>query len=382
MTDELTKPLGLEQPPPRSGRFWASLALVVTATIAIMAGYVALRHGELRQAEVVASESTPTGTAAQAAKNTENVADATPAGAKKRVPAKLETAVPTGRIAVNLPPAEFERRDGAVAHLPDPELLERVSSGFIPQRSPDNRRPMDVYSRLPTTEGNFGVARVVLIVGGLGISQTGTQQAIRMLPPTVTLAFAPYGNSLERWMQEARKNGHELLLQVPMEPFDLAENSPGKQTLRTDADEVENIANLHWFMSRITNYVGLINYLGGKFVTDRQAMKPVFDDVAERGLLYVDDGSVRNSLAKEAAESSLLPYAGVDMQLDLIRDRRKIKESLDRLAEQAKRTGIAIGYANAFADSIAVIADFARKSTANGIEITPLTAIVHDPESE
>jgi uncharacterized protein len=380
MTDELTKPLGLDQPPPRSGRFWLSLVILVAAMVAIMAGYVALRHGELRQSEIVADA--PADPAAETAEAAGDGEAEPRAVAKRRAPAKLESSEPTGRIAVNLPPAEFERREGAVAHLPDPELVERVSAGSIPKRSEDNRRPMDVYSRPPATEGNFGVARVVLIVGGLGISQTGTQQAIRMLPPTVTLAFAPYGNSLERWMQEARKSGHELLLQVPMEPFDLAENNPGSQTLRTDADDVENIANLHWFMSRITNYVGLINYLGAKFVTDRQAMKPVFDDIAERGLLYVDDGSVRNSLAQEAAESSLLPYARVDLQLDLIRDRRKIKESLDRLAEQAQRTGIAIGYVNAFTDSIAMIADFARSSAANGIEITPVSAVVHDPERE
>jgi uncharacterized protein len=380
MTDELTKPLGLDQPPPRSSRFWMPILFLAAAMVAIMAGYVALRHGELRQSEIVAS--IPAEPAAEPAGGANEDAAEPQTGAKKRVPAKLESAEPTGRIAVNLPPAEFERREGDIAHLPDPELVERVSAGTIPKRSEDNRRPMDVYSRLPTTEGNFGVARVVLIVGGLGISQTGTQQAIRMLPPTVTLAFAPYGNSLERWMQEARKSGHELLLQVPMEPFDLAENNPGSQTLRTDADDVENIANLHWYMSRITNYVGLINYLGAKFVTDRQAMKPVFDDIAERGLLYVDDGTVRNSLAKEAAESALLPFARVDLQLDLIRNRRKIKESLDRLAEQAQRTGIAIGYANAFSDSIAMIADFARNSAANGIEITPVSAIVHDPERE
>ncbi|WP_275428417.1 divergent polysaccharide deacetylase family protein, partial [Enterobacter cloacae] len=78
-------------------------------------------------------------------------------------------------------------------------------------------------------------------MGGLGMSQTGTQQAIAMLPAEVTLAFAPEGNSLIRWMQTARQNGHELLMQVPLEPFDYPRVNPGRNTLTVDAPAAETL---------------------------------------------------------------------------------------------------------------------------------------------
>ena len=62
---------------------------------------------------------------------------------------------------------------------------------------------------------------------------TAASEALRVLAPDVTLAFAPYGSSLDRWMQRARSDGHELLLQIPMEPFDYPDNDPGPQTLLT-----------------------------------------------------------------------------------------------------------------------------------------------------
>lgn len=292
-------------------------------------------------------------------------------------------AVPDGQIAEKIPvPTPSRRQETGLAHLPDPQLTERGEHGVLPKRSADGLRPMDVYSRQPATEGNFGVARVVLIVGGIGISQTGSQQAVRQLPGAVTLAFAPYGNSLLRWMQEARKKGHELLLQVPMEPFDYPANDPGPHTLRTGVSASDAISDLHWSMSRITNYVGVINFLGGKFVTDKAAMKPVFDELASRGLLFVDDGSARNSQTSEAAKLSLLPYARGFIQIDAKRTRADIIKQLELLTAEAKRTGLAIGIANAFPESIELISRFAGETGTKGVEITPVSSIVSDPEGK
>jgi len=290
---------------------------------------------------------------------------------------------PNGSIAVPKPrPPRAEPQEIGLAHLPDPDFVERGATGVIPRRSDDGRRPMDIYSREPDTSGNFGVARIVIIVGGIGVSQTASQNAIRKLPPSVTLAFAPSGNSLARWMQAARKKGHELLLQIPMEPFGFQQSSGNQRTLLSGDNDEENIANLHWAMSQITNYVGLMNYQGAKLLADEAALKPVFDEIAERGLLFVDDGSAGNNKSKIAAARSILPFASGHVQIDAKRSRRDIAEQLAALVAEAKRTGVAIGVANGFSDSIDMIAEFAAQAGKIGVEITPVSAIVNDPERD
>ncbi len=279
-----------------------------------------------------------------------------------------------------LPPVrEIKRQEQALAHLPDPDLIERGATGVIPKKSADGLRAMDVYSRRPDTEGNFGVARVVIVIGGLGVSQTSTKQAIQELPGGVTLAFAPYGNSLSRWMQQARKGGHELLLQVPMEPLDYPQNNPGPHTIKSDADLQENLANLHWSMSRITNYVGITNYLGNKLLQQPAALSPIFAELSKRGVLFFEDGSVQNSLGEGVALKELVPYARANILLDNIRSRSAIVAKLNKLSAEAKRTGLAIAMGNAFPDTISLVAEYVRQAQQNGIEITPVSAIVKDP---
>ena len=125
-----------------------------------------------------------------------------------------------------------------MAHVPDPELSEKTDDGILPVRAADGRRPLDVYAR--AWSGSRG-AKIAVIIGGLGISQTSTQRAIRALPPEITLAFAPQGNSLARWAQEARRGGHEILLQIPMEPFDYPSVNPGRGTLLADAEPARTL---------------------------------------------------------------------------------------------------------------------------------------------
>ncbi|MGI9350100.1 MAG: divergent polysaccharide deacetylase family protein [Rhizobiaceae bacterium] len=288
--------------------------------------------------------------------------------------------VPVKPASGNIPDVQpLRRQEQSLAHLPDPDLIERGATGVIPKKSADGLKAMDVYSRQPDTEGSFGVARVVIVIGGLGISQSSTQQAIRELPGSVTLAFAPYGNSLTRWMQEARKGGHELLLQVPMEPIDYPKNNPGPHTLKAAADLEENLANLHWSMSRVTNYVGITNYLGNKMLQQPASLSPIFAEISQRGLLFFEDGTVKNSVGEGVAVKELLPYARADTLIDNIRSRSAIFEKLNQLSEQAKRKGLAIGVGNAFPDTIALVAEYTRQAKQNGIEITPLASIVKDP---
>src|SRR6202034_3204143 len=106
---------------------------------------------------------------------------------------------------------------------------------------------------------------------------------------------------LDREAARAREEGHEILLQAPMEPFGSANANPGPHTLITAASQAENLESLHWLMSRFPGYVGVTNYLGGKLTADAHAFSPVLAEIAARGLDYLDDGSSPRSLVGEIA---------------------------------------------------------------------------------
>jgi uncharacterized protein len=115
----------------------------------------------------------------------------------------------------------------------DARIADGSRHGPIPKIGADGARASDLYAAENKGAAATNLPRVALVIGRLGVSANLTTDALAKLPPAVTLAFPPYGTDLDRWTARARGEGHEILLQVPMEPFDFPENDPGPQTLLT-----------------------------------------------------------------------------------------------------------------------------------------------------
>jgi polysaccharide deacetylase 2 family uncharacterized protein YibQ len=182
-------------------------------------------------------------------------------------------------------------------------------------------------------------------------------------------------------MQEARRGGHEILLQVPLEPFDYPANDPGPETLLTTKPAARNIENLHKAMGEITNYTGVMNYLGGRFLSDPAAMEPVMRDIGKRGLLFLDDGTSAQSKTAAIAKGTELPYAFADLQLDGQLDINAVLKKLDELERIARKNGQAIGVASAFDESVDAIAKWSEEAAMRGIEIVGVAALSNDPRN-
>lgn len=270
------------------------------------------------------------------------------------------------------------RQDTRTAHLPDRSLIEESAIGPLPMRAEDGRRPFDVYAR--SWSGSRG-AKIAIVIGGLSLSQTGTMNALDRLPPAVTLAFAPNGNSIGRWMQSGRQKGHEILMQLPMEPFDYPRVDPGPDTLLVTNDETRNIELLHRVLSRTTNYVGVIGYMGAQFTAEQSAMQPVLRELGARGLLYVDDGTSARSVAPSLAPQFTTPTATATLTIDSLTDQAQILSKLDELERTARATGSAIGIGSAYELTVETVSAFIQEAQRRGIEFVPISALANDPEN-
>ena len=268
-------------------------------------------------------------------------------------------------------------QDPRMAHLPIPELLENTDFGRLPVKSADGRRAFDAYAR--PWSGARGT-RLAIVVGGLGLSQTGSQYAIATLPEEITLAFAASGNSLQRWLQEARRAGHEVLLQVPFEPFNYPQNDPGPHTLVVEDGTSQNLADLHWALGRITNYTGIMNFMGARFLSDPEATEPIMRDLSRRGILFLDDGTSARTVTGALAGAVGVPHATADIVVDHDVNRIEIMKKLDEAERIARRNGSAIAVASAFETSVNAIAAWANEAKARGIEIVAVSALADDPE--
>ena len=258
----------------------------------------------------------------------------------------------------------------------DQRLLETTRHGAIPKIAPDGARPFTLYAhprKLPADKTD--APRIAIIVDGLGISATGTADALAKLPAPVTLGFAPYGADLDKLAERARAENHEVLLQAPMEPFDYPDNDPGPQTLLTSLTPDQNIDRLHWQMSRFQGYVGILSYMGARFTASEPSLAPVLRETAKRGLIYVDDGASPRSVASQFAGSHNLPFAKADVVIDAVPTPVEIDRALARLEMAARDHGIAVGLANALPGTVTRIAEWAKKVEARGFVLVPITMV-------
>ncbi len=259
------------------------------------------------------------------------------------------------------------------ALMADPALIENSASGPLPRIADDGRKPMQAYAAPAAMGAKFKIA---IVVSGLGVSASATKAALDNLPSGVTLGFAPYAGDVGQWVSQARGRGHEVLLQIPMEPFDFPDSDPGPHTLRAGQDEAANIQRLTWALSRFTGYAGVTNLLGQRFLSDSSALSPALTYLNRRGLYFFDNGAAAQSVAPNVAAQVGIPAVQSNATVDGIQTALEIDRRLSELETQARTSGSAVGSAFLYPVSIARIAAWAKGLQARGFVLVPVSAIV------
>jgi uncharacterized protein len=293
----------------------------------------------------------------------------TPIEMRPDAPAGLAGTAPERQNGSSSP----EQTPGVVklASAPDPRLIEQTRYGLLPRIGADGARPDQVYARPAAAAAG---PRVAILVTGLGISQSGGADAIAQLPPEISLAFGPYGSDLERSVQQAREAGHEVMLQVPMEPFDYPDNDPGPHTLRARAPLQENMQRLHWVMGRFTGYTGLVNTTGARFAVDESSLSPITAEIAGRGLIFLDGSSTARpkSVSGDARPSGHLV-------VDVVPRADAIDRELERLEALARAGGVAVGVASPAPIALERILRWAKTLKEKRLHLVPVSAAFEKP---
>ena len=301
--------------------------------------------------------------------------DADQQGAAPGAPMQ-QAALDTPASATSPPPPAPENETGSIAlpSTPEPELVEQSQYGPLPKIAADGRRSIDVYARpsryAAATQG--APPRVAILVTGLGLPDGPPQAALKGLPVQVSVAYGAYARSLQDAVAAARAEGHEVLLQIPLEPQNYPTVDPGPHTLITTLPPADNIKRLQWLMSRYTGYVGVTNHMGAKFQASAESIQPVLEELKRRGLLYVDGEATKDSATEKTAKAIGLDYFAVNVQIDA----GDTAQQLAKLEQAAKERGTAIGVVRLKPATAKQITDWAAKLEGKGIVLVPVSAAV------
>lgn len=377
MTDDLNAPLGVDSQQETKRRLpklpLVPIAAGVVGVLVVgIAGAIAFIHnplgGEPRAVAAIAAPAPRTAEPApqQAVAAAPAARPAEPEGPTVNIIDGMSGTARSVRIAAS-------PQDSAAGL--DPRLVERTARGLLPRIAPDGSRPRDVYARsfrLPAG-ADARAPRIAILIGGLGISQQSTSEALAKLPGVISFAFAPYASDLDRIVSRARADGHEAFLQIPMEPMDYPDNDPGPQTLLTTLSTERNTERLHWAMARFQGYVGLVNFMGAKFTATESAVTPILREAHRRGLMMIDDGTSARSLVPQIATALQQPVLRGDIHLDRVPTPTEVDAQLGRLEARARERGFALGVGSALPVTIDRVARWARELESRGFVLVPVS---------
>lgn len=258
---------------------------------------------------------------------------------------------------------------------PVPGLIEDSRSGPLPRIADDGRKPWQVYAR-PFPMGDKR-PRIAIVMAGMGVSGVTTGLALDKLPPAVTLAFVPYAERLDDWVQRARTKGHEVMLSVPMEPQGYPQSDPGPNALLTMLTPDRITERLDWSLGRAMGYVGITSTTGSRFTASEDAMKPVIAELRKRGLLFLDARVTPKSVGDAMAAQAGLPHAYGDRVIDTDLARGAIDDQLKELENAAKTNGAAVGMASPYPSTIERINLWLTGLSDRGFALAPVSAVVN-----
>jgi polysaccharide deacetylase 2 family uncharacterized protein YibQ len=255
---------------------------------------------------------------------------------------------------------------------PQADLVKDSPDGPLPVAD-GSKEPRTAYARafVPPKEK---AVKIAVVVVGLGLSREAAEAAIAKLPPEVDLSFSPYAGNLDALVKKAREAGHEVLLDLPLEPPNFPLHDAGPLAIMAQDSPGATTDRLRQILGKTTSYVGLAAALHSPVATGG-AWPPLLHEVRERGLLLVGDGFAGIGVADAPA------LATVALVPDETPFRAAIDASLDRLLATAQRDGSAVAYVSPRPVTFERLVAWTATLPQRGAVLAPVSALVQAPQS-
>jgi polysaccharide deacetylase 2 family uncharacterized protein YibQ len=158
-----------------------------------------------------------------------------------------------------------------------------------------------------------------------------------------------------------------------MEPADPRRRDAGPSALSVNHAEGATRQRFQWMLGRVNFHVGVIGDLGDRFARDPVAMRPVFEELAAKGLLYVEN---RLESPEPAGLGNGVPMASVAIWLDRDLNGDAIDREIAAAEAAAKRAGSVVVLARPYPVTLARLSAWIKALDRKGFATVPVSAVV------
>lgn len=246
-----------------------------------------------------------------------------------------------------------------------PQVVYPAAAGPVVAATAPALRAPAPNTQAPSTLAKRPV--IAICIDDLGEDLAGTGRAMA-LPKEVALSFLPYAESTPLLAQAAARRGHLVLAHVPMQA--LNGKDPGPMGLKPGMTPEEITQRMGWNLARVPGLVGINNHEGSRFTAEAGALVPVMAVLKARHLFFFDSRTGPGSRVGAVARTVGVMTAGRDVFLDDDRKEAAVSAQLEMLAQEAKRSGVAIAIGHPHDVTLTLLAKWLAED--HGVTLVPL----------
>ncbi|GAA3404335.1 divergent polysaccharide deacetylase family protein [Paenibacillus hodogayensis] len=219
------------------------------------------------------------------------------------------------------------------------------------------------------------VRRAAIVIDDFGNNMKGTEEMLKV-PFTLTVAVMPFLPSTKKDAEEAHRNGHDVIVHLPMEPLKGNKSWLGPGAITCDLSDEEIRKRVGAAIDEVPYAIGLNNHMGSKATVDERVMRIVLEVCKERQMLFLDSHTNYRSIVGKLAREIGVPCLENHIFLDDIKTKLHVLNQVKQLQKHLSEhdTCIAIGHVGGGGKNTAeVVAQLPR--TLTGVELVGISKL-------
>ena len=213
-----------------------------------------------------------------------------------------------------------------------------------------NQEKTEVFESID--QDTLGV--IVLVIDDFGYRNDNISDGFLNLSIPITCAIIPGHTASKKFAEKAISYGKEVIIHMPMESENYSPGEDEYKLLTSMTSELLENKLIQAFES-LPEAIGMNNHQGSKATSDSKTMTVLASVLKDRGKYFIDSRTSSLTIGEKTMISFGVPTARRNIFLDNNNDLDKIEEQMNKLANSAKKNGVAVGLGHARKNTLSVI---------------------------
>ena len=195
---------------------------------------------------------------------------------------------------------------------------------------------------------------IVLVIDDFGYRNDNISDGFLNLSIPITCAIIPGHTASKKFAEKAVSYGKEVIIHMPMESENYSPGEDEYKLLTSMTSELLENKLIQAFES-LPEAIGMNNHQGSKATSDSKTMTVLASVLKDRGKYFIDSRTSSLTIGEKTMISFGVPTARRNIFLDNNNDLDRIEEQMNKLANSAKKNGVAVGLGHARKNTLSIL---------------------------